>query len=218
MIKRALFVAVGIALAAGAAFAQQYRWTDQNGQIHYTDTPPPPSAKDVRKKGGAAPKAGTPTIPYDLEKAQKEAPVTLYTHPTCTDTCQFARNLLNRRGVPFTESVVSTNKALEELKTLSGGNQVPVLTVGTRIEKDVSETAYNALLDAGGYPKAGLLPARKQAAPEAKPEDMETAGPIQKPAAEKPGATATAPPAPLGPYAPGAPAQKPAAKPAAKSQ
>jgi glutaredoxin len=217
MRKAGLALAVGIAVAAGTALAQQYRWTDQNGQIHYTDTPPPPSAKDVRKKGSAAPKAGTPTVPYDLEKAQKDAPVTLYTHPTCTDTCQFARNLLNRRGVPFNEVVVATNQALEDLKKLSGNNHVPVLTVGTRIEKDVSEAAYNALLDAGGYPKAGMLPPRKQAAPEAKPEDMETAGPVAKPAAEKP-AAAAAPPAPLGPYAPGAPAPKPAAKPTAKSQ
>jgi len=216
--KSALAIAVGIALAAGTAFAQQYRWTDQKGQVHYTDTPPPPSAKDVRKKGAAAPKAGTPTVPYNLENAQKEFPVTLYTHPTCTDTCQFARDVLNRRGVPFNEVVVATNKALEDLKTLSGNNHVPVLTVGTRVEKEASEAAYNAALDAGGYPKAGLLPPRKQAAPAVKPEEMETAGPVAKPAAEKPAATAEAPAAPLGPYAPGAPAPKPAAKPAAKSQ
>lgn len=209
--KSALAIAVGIALAAGTAFAQQYRWTDQKGQVHYTDTPPPPSAKDVRKKGAAAPKAGTPAVPYNLENAQKEFPVTLYTHPTCTDTCQFARNVLNRRGVPFNEVVVATNQALEELKTLSGNNHVPVLTVGKLIEKDVTEASYNAALDAGGYPKAGLLPPRKQAAPEAKFEDMETSGPLPKPAA-KPAATAEAPPAPLGPYAPGAPAPKPAAK------
>jgi len=217
--KTPLIFAIGLAIAAGAAFAQQYRWTDKDGKVHYTDTPPPPSAKDVvSKKPAAAPKAGSAVVPFELEKAQKESPVTLYTHPTCTDTCQFARNVLNRRGVPFNEVVVATNKALEDLKTLSGNNHVPVLTVGARIEKDVSEAAYNAALDAGGYPKPGILPARKQAAPDAKPEDMETAGPVSKPAAEKPAATATAPPTPLGPYAPGAPAPKPAAKPAAKAQ
>lgn len=216
--SKSLLLAISLAVAAGAALAQQYRWVDKDGKVHYTDTPPPPTAKDVVTKKAASPRPGTAVVPFELEKAQKESPVTLYTHPTCTDTCQFARNVLNRRGVPFNEVVVATNKALEELKALSGNNHVPVLTVGTRIEKDVSEASYNAALDAGGYPKAGILPARTQAAPDVKPEQMETAGPVSKPAAEKPSPTAAAPSTPLGPYAPGAAAPKPAAKPAAKAQ
>lgn len=213
MKKSAMVIAVGMALAAGAALAQQYRWTDQNGKIHYTDTPPPASAKDVRKKNTPPPPPATAVVPFSLEKAQQESPITFYTHPSCTDSCKFARDLLNRRGVPFKEIVVGTTKQLEELKALSGGSDVPVLTVGKRVEKVFSEAAYGAALDAAGYPKAGILPAGKQAAPTVKPEALETAGPEPKPAAKP-----EAPPAPLGPYAPGAPAQKPAAKPAAKSQ
>lgn len=212
MKKSAMAIAVGMALAAGTTLAQQYRWTDQNGRIHYTDTPPPASAKDVRKKG-APPPAGTPVVPFNLEKAQQESPVTFYSHPSCTDTCNFARDLLNRRGVPFKEVVVGTTRQLEELKALSGGSDVPVLTVGKRVEKVVSESAYGAALDAAGYPKTGILPPGKQAAPSVKAEALETAGPEPKPAAKP-----EAPPAPRGPYAPGAPAPKPAAKPAAKSQ
>lgn len=220
MRKSALVIAVGIAIAAGSALAQQYRWTDQQGRVHYTDTPPPPSAKDVRKKG-APPPAGTPVVPFDLARAQKESPVTLYTHPSCEQTCQFARDVLNKRGVPFDEVVVSTAQALEQLKALSGNNHVPVLTVGSRVEKEVSLGTYNAALDAGGYPKEGLLPPRKQAAPGFKLEDLETAGPDYRPAGQKPPAQEAAPQAeapsqPRGPYAPGA--SRPAPKPAAKSQ
>ena len=40
-----------LALAASAALAQQiYRWTDEKGRVHLTDTPPPPSAKAVQRK------------------------------------------------------------------------------------------------------------------------------------------------------------------------
>ena len=36
--------------AYSAAWAQQYRWVDEKGRVHYTDTPPPPSAKSTQKK------------------------------------------------------------------------------------------------------------------------------------------------------------------------
>ena len=40
-----------LALAAVTAAAQQiYRWTDENGRVHITDTPPPPGARGVKKK------------------------------------------------------------------------------------------------------------------------------------------------------------------------
>jgi len=37
-------------LAAGTASAQQYRWVDEKGRVHYSDTPPPASAKSSEKK------------------------------------------------------------------------------------------------------------------------------------------------------------------------
>ena len=99
--KRAL-LAVTALLAAQLAAAQQYRWTDENGRVHYTDTPPPASAKEVQKKrmtGNAVGAQGS----YDLATARKNSPVTLYSHPDCKEICQQARDVLNKRGVPFTE-------------------------------------------------------------------------------------------------------------------
>jgi glutaredoxin len=210
-----LIVGLCAVLVTGLVLAQtQYRWVDEKGRVQYTDTPPPPSAKDVKKKSAVAPPAGTPVVPYDLEKAQKESPVTLYTHPTCTETCQVARDVLNKRGVPFKETVVVSNKDLEDLKTLTGNNQVPVLLVGSKMEKVPSEAAYNAMLDSAGYPKAGVLPQRKQAAPAVKQDELQTSGPE----GEKPPAKAETPATALGPYAPGAkPAPKPATKPPAST-
>jgi len=37
-------------LAAASVAAQQYRWTDEKGKVHYGDAPPPASAKNVQKK------------------------------------------------------------------------------------------------------------------------------------------------------------------------
>src|SRR5262249_5293869 len=97
-----------ITLAAAPVAAQQmYRWTDQNGRVHITDTPPPSGAKGVQKsRGSAAPAAapeGNQQTPYDLALAMKDFPVALYTSPMCKEPCQRARDHLNKRGVPFRE-------------------------------------------------------------------------------------------------------------------
>ena len=124
-----------LAAAAGSAAAQQvYRWTDENGRTHVTDTPPPAGAKDVRRLGpGAA--AGAPSkpaaaVPYVLDQAMKQYPVTLYTSPECVEPCVRARELLNKRGVPFKEVQVWDEEGADELKRVSGNNQVPTIKVG----------------------------------------------------------------------------------------
>ncbi len=142
-----------LAAVTATAHAQQYRWIDEHGRVQYTDTLPPASAKNVEKKNfhgnSVAAQPG-----YAVTRAAKEAPVKLYTHPVCKDACDFARDLLRRRGVPFSEVVVNEPARAQELKELSGSDGVPVLVVGSSVEKAVSAEAYNRALDAAGYPSA----------------------------------------------------------------
>ena len=168
MMLRAL-LAIGAMLAVALATAQQYRWVDENGRVHYSDTPPPASAKDVQKKrmkGNAVGAQGS----YELSEAMKSSPVTLYSHPDCKDLCQIARDVLNKRGVPFTEVSAIDEAKLEELRRVSGGTKVPVLVVGRQVETTISAAAYNQALDLAGYPKAGVARPRNQAAPPEPPK------------------------------------------------
>jgi len=192
MILKPIGVALVLALAAGAVAAQQlYRWTDEKGRLHVADTPPPPGAKDVhqwRVTASSAAEGGSE--PYALRQARKESPVTLYTAADC-DPCNDARKLLNARGVPFKEVSV-TEKEVNDLVKLAGSASVPVIVVGSATQKGFEERTYHGILDAAGYPKAGILSPRSQAEP--KP------GAEVKPAPEEE--------APRGPYAPGAPPQR----------
>jgi glutaredoxin len=195
-------LAVFLLLAAAAAGAQQmYRWTDENGRVHITDTPPPPSAKGVQKqKARSVPAEGEQGSSYELAQAMKEFPVTLYTAPSCKEPCQQARAALNRRGVPFKEVQVWEEDTAQDLRKLTGGTlDVPVLTVGRSVQKGFQQDAYDALLDSARYPKAGLIAARNQAAPKA-PEGYAAPGAAQAEPA-KPAATGEEP-RPTGPYAP----------------
>ncbi len=178
-----------------------YRWTDDKGRLHVTDTPPPPGAKLVQPRG--APAVGAETAPpaaaepYALQLARKSFPVSLYTGEGC-EACDEARKLLNARGIPFSEIFVDNDQKLEELKQAVGSNAVPSMVVGATVQKGFEAGAYNRVLDAAGYPKKGVLPPRNQAEPQAATPGVEV-----KPV---PGD------GPLGPYAPGASPQPRAPK------
>ena len=198
-----LVVLAAFFVAASAAAQQMYRWTDQNGRVHITDTPPPPGAKGVQKSRGstapAAPAEGGPQTPYELSLAMKEYPVSLYTSPMCKEPCQRARDHLNKRGVPFREVQVWDVDSNEELKRVSGSNQVPTLTVGQSVQKGYEISAFDELLDSARYPKAGSVKPRAQAAPAipegyTPPTDAEPlkAQPVKPPEETRP----------RGPYAP----------------
>jgi glutaredoxin len=138
-------------------------------------------------------------MPFELRQAVANFPVTLYTAPSCQEACASAREALNRRGVPFKEVSITDAAGIETLKKVSGGNQVPVMTVGRSVQNGFAQGAYDTLLDSAQYPKEGVLPPRKQAAPS--PPPPKAAAKAQAPA-----------PAPAGPYAPKVP-RKPQAEP-----
>jgi glutaredoxin len=151
------FAVLLLYLVAFAAQAQQYRWIDEKGRVQYSDTLPPPGARDVQKKNFRGNAVGSQPS-YELSRAVREAPVTLYTHPICKEQCELARDVLKRRAVPFSEVVANDADKIDQLKQVSGGTGVPVLVVGGQVEKTVSAEAYNRALDIAGYPPAGYAP------------------------------------------------------------
>jgi len=157
-------------LCAGAdAQAQQYRWVDDQGRPQYSDTPPA-KAKAVKKTEVKAPsQPEAPAVPYEVQRALKDFPVTLYTAPSCNEPCEMARAALNKRGIPFKEIPVVTVETLAEVKALAGAEAVPVLVVGRSVLNAYEPSRYDSLLDSAGYPKEGAVPARSQRAAEVPP-------------------------------------------------
>jgi len=191
-------IALCLAFSLGAAHAQQlYRWTDSAGGVHVTDTPPPADARNVQQKDFSGRGLGNGQLPFALRKAMQDAPVTLYTSPSCKDPCSQARAALNRRGVPFKEVVVWDADTNAELQRVSGARQVPTLVVGDAVQKGFSQSAFDSELDVAGYPKSGVLPARHQSAPE-----PPNGGAGQGSAAGDSSGSDDSGHEPLGPYAP----------------
>ena len=150
-------LAVSLLACALTAQAQLYRWTDESGKVHYTDTPPPATARNVEKKAAARPAGATAAAqqPYALQQAVKNFPVTIYTSSDCGDPCKKGLAHLKRRGVPFTEKVVVNQTEIDEVTKLAGAPRVPVMVVGVAVQKDYQEQNWDEALDTAGYPKAG---------------------------------------------------------------
>ena len=150
---RILFVAAAILSTVCAdAFGQAYRWVDQDGRVHYTQTPPPPDARNVQRKSFRGGGVDVSNLPYATQVAAKNFPVTLYTLPDCGAPCDQARALLVKRAVPFREVSVVTQTDSDEVKRLSGKTDLPLLVVGNQLQTGFQEGLLNGLLDSAGYP------------------------------------------------------------------
>jgi glutaredoxin len=169
MIRQSLLTV--LLLASTCVNAQAYRWVDDKGRVQVGDKPPA-NARAVRKmESNEGPGAAETQqqVPFELQRAQRDFPVTLYTAPSCGGPCDQARAALNKRGVPFTEVPVLTQETLEQVKAKSGGESVPVLIVGRSVLNAFEQTRYDGILDSAGYPKEGVVPARSQRAPDLPP-------------------------------------------------
>lgn len=167
MNHRMLAIACAALTLAFASHAQTnvYKWTDKNGKVHFSDTPPPPEIKDSTRKlmGGGAVVA--PQAPYATQMAAKRNPVVLYSSSKCGELCDQGRALLGKRGVPFTERAADLDAADgEAVKKMTGQLKVPVLRVGEKHVEGFREDAWNSALDAAGYAKTAL-PGQVNAAP-----------------------------------------------------
>jgi hypothetical protein len=153
-LKLILFVTL-IAAMSTAIAANVYHWVDSDGKVHYTDTPPPPSAKKVEQKNLGGNYIESDDLPYASKLAAQKFPVTLYA-TDCGAPCSNARELLNKRGVPYAFRNPAQKDAADALKKLLGDSlEVPVLVVGNAAPlRGFEAGAWNAALDAAGYPSS----------------------------------------------------------------
>jgi hypothetical protein len=139
-----------------AMAGDMYRWEDEQGRVYYSDQPPPPAARNVRRKPQSR-HGEYEALPYRLQVVVDKYPVTLYV-TDCGGPCDRARELMMQRGVPHTLLDPSEAQAREQLMALTGGQlEVPVVEVGKTVLRGFEEGQWNAALDAAGYPGYAII-------------------------------------------------------------
>jgi glutaredoxin len=136
---------------AGSAVADMYKWVDENGKVHYTDSPPP------KKKGDKERKVVSITGPAVISPYSGGAPgtrlapakVTIFTASWC-DYCKKAKAFLTSRRIAFEDiDVERTPQGRDAFHNL-GGNGVPVILVGAQRMDGYREATLDGLLRHAG--------------------------------------------------------------------
>lgn len=152
--KTFFLTALLMLIAATNAQAENIiRWVDKEGKVHYGDRPAEDAIKTEQKRFGPAPTVGDDDLPYAARKAKQDFPVTLYVTENCGEYCAQARSFLNKRGIPYSEKMLTTKEDVDTFKAKTGGNSIPALTVGKSLLSGFEAGQWNGELDIAGYPK-----------------------------------------------------------------
>lgn len=123
---------------AGPAIAGVYKWTDAQGRVQYSDTPPP-TAKSTQLKLQSF--TGTAQV---SQATGADSGVTIYTTQWC-GVCKRAKAFFAQNAVPFREwDVEKTEFGAIKFKQL-GGSGVPLITVGTQKMAGFDEASFMAM-------------------------------------------------------------------------
>lgn len=151
------FLLLGCLLVlANVQAGELYRSIDKDGKVHYSDTPLEGS-EDFEKLKSAKDPALNEDLPYETQRARQNFPVTLYTFPDCGSACQSARDLLSKRGVPFTEKSLVRQEDIDAFRKASGDSQIPAASIGKSWIKGFLAEQWNTELDIAGYPKKVII-------------------------------------------------------------
>ncbi|WP_374585909.1 DUF4124 domain-containing protein [Pseudoduganella sp.] len=153
--KRAVLL---LLLTASAAHAQMYKWKDERGVTHFTETPPPASAKKAEVKNYGSGGTGSVDLPQELAEVVRARPVVLYTSAKCAP-CDQARQLLLTRGIPYREKTVSSDDDHDALRKAGSNGELPMLLVGRTRQLGFEAATWDGVLTEAGYPPTKMLPA-----------------------------------------------------------
>lgn len=135
-----------------------YKVVGPDGKITYTDRPAVSPENKVQSVSSNGSVSNDVALPFELRQAAQRYPVTLYTTKDCPP-CDLARSSLRQRGIPYAEKSIATKEDGDALQSITGGRDLPALTVGSQVLRGFQRDDWNSYLDAAAYPKESKLPA-----------------------------------------------------------
>ncbi len=122
-------------LASPAGFAQLYKWVDDQGKVHYGDSPPD-SAALQQIRGNVTSFTSTTVEPFEIDEKllttrTKSKSVVMYSTSWC-GYCRQAARYFRKHRISFKEyDIEKSEKGLRDYKKLNGRG-VPIILVGKR--------------------------------------------------------------------------------------
>jgi glutaredoxin len=154
MKSNALLAVLMFAMMGPAQAGNLYRSVDKSGKVQYSDAPPEGALQTEQKKFGVPTPDNETTLSYASRQAKGKFPVTLYVSESCGEGCQKARDLLNKRGIPFTEKNLVGDDEIQTFKQLTRSEVTPTLLVGKTALKGFLAEQWDSELSNAGYAKS----------------------------------------------------------------
>jgi len=141
-------VVLCLSLTVGVSGAATlYRWVDDQGVIHVSETPPEGKMNVAQAVVGEDPAKEPRSGPVTERKEFRVRPgeVTIYTTPTCP-WCHKAKAWLRDKKIRYREiDVTSDRKGLDEMVKISGQTGVPVIVVGEEVIVGFNQNRLNEI-------------------------------------------------------------------------
>ena len=141
----AVFAVTLIAGPAGAATL--YRWVDDRGVVHVSESPPEERVGAAQAIAGEDADKGSKAGPAAEKKEFRVRPaeVTIYTTPTCP-WCHRAKAWLRDKKIRYREiDITSDRSGLDEMVKISGQTGVPVIDVGGEVIVGFNQSRLNEI-------------------------------------------------------------------------
>ena len=125
--------------------ATLYRWVDEKGVVHVSETPPEGKENVAQTVVGEE----TDKAPKDSEEKKvfrvRPGEVIIYTTPTCP-WCHRTKAWMRDKKVRYKEIDITTDKkGLEEMVRISGQTGVPVIVIGDEVIVGFNEKRLNEI-------------------------------------------------------------------------
>ncbi|MEW6981236.1 glutaredoxin domain-containing protein [Colwelliaceae bacterium 6471] len=117
------------------ATAEIYKWTDENGKVHFSDKQPTNKDAETLDEQALASRyssyaqVAVKVLPYDASKNRKPDKLVIYTTTHC-GYCAKARKYFAEKKIPYKEKNIETSKKYNREFKKFGGKGVPVLFWG----------------------------------------------------------------------------------------
>jgi glutaredoxin len=142
--------AVLIILMMSTAEAGIYKWTDEQGNVHFGDRPPAAQvSQPIEVKINSY--ESVTTEPFKAFKRQRptQANTVIMYSTTWCGVCKRAKRYFQANKIPYQEyDVENTRKGREDYKRLKGRG-VPIILVGNKRMNGFSAARFSALYQAG---------------------------------------------------------------------
>lgn len=135
-VYRLLVVFIVLVLTGATASAEIYKWVDDKGVIHFSDTPRADSSEATEEEKESA----------EAPDAIKRLKVELYVTSWCA-YCTKAKQFFRSKGIEFTVYDVEKDKdAARRMLALTSNRAVPFAVINGHEIQGYSEEAYQAAL------------------------------------------------------------------------